>query len=142
MKDSFGEVVVVCNLPKHVVFHLLTVARRGSCGPTQEVDLAPHLVIGLALQVEDVEKFLQTFVGRVQFGHTPMVMECQIRQRKGTVSNLFNSGQEGGSSFDSFEWTDLCKVQDVLDRGTTRVVANIHRNSSLQHRNKQQYFWL
>ena len=57
----------------------------------KEADLSPHPVIGLALQVEDVEKFLQTFVGRVQFGHTPMVMECQIRQRQETVSNLFNS---------------------------------------------------
>ena len=45
--------------PQHASFNLLTVARRGSCGPTREVDLAPHPVAGLVLQIENVEKFPQ-----------------------------------------------------------------------------------
>ena len=31
--------------------------------------------------------------------------------------------------------TDLCEVQDVLYWSTTRVVANVHWNTTLQHRN-------
>ena len=44
--------------PKQASFCLLTVARRSSCGP-KEVDLAPHPVVGLVLQVGDTEKFPQ-----------------------------------------------------------------------------------
>ena len=44
--------------PKQASFCLLTVARRSSCGP-KEVDLAPHPVVGLVLQVGDTEKFSQ-----------------------------------------------------------------------------------
>ena len=45
--------------PNHASFYLLTVARRGSCGPKteKEVDLAP--VTGLVLQAKDAEKFPQ-----------------------------------------------------------------------------------
>ena len=49
---------VICS--NHLSFLLLTVARRGSSGAhTKKVDLAPHSVVGLVLQVGDVEKFLQ-----------------------------------------------------------------------------------
>ena len=37
----------------HASFCLLPVARKGSCGPTREVDLAPHSVVGLVLQIGD-----------------------------------------------------------------------------------------
>ena len=37
-------------------FRLLTVTRRGSCGPTKEVNLAPHQVVGLVFKVGDAEK--------------------------------------------------------------------------------------
>ena len=37
----------------------MTVARKGSCGPTRpkEVDLAPHPVVGRVVQVGNTEKF-------------------------------------------------------------------------------------
>ena len=44
--------------PNHSSFRLLTVARRGSCGPTSE-SIVPHPVVGLTLHVENAEKFPQ-----------------------------------------------------------------------------------
>ena len=56
-KNGFGEAVVACGMPEPCKFPLLTVARRGSCGPRGEVDLVPHPVVGLVPQVRDMEKF-------------------------------------------------------------------------------------
>ena len=40
----------------HASFCLLTVAKRGSCGPTKKVLLVMYSVVDLALQVGDAEK--------------------------------------------------------------------------------------
>ena len=45
--------------PNHASIRLLTVARRGSCGPHKGADLAPRPVVGLVGHVGDVEKFPQ-----------------------------------------------------------------------------------
>ena len=42
--------------PNHGNFRLLTVAKRGSCGPTKGVGLALHPVTGFVLKVGGVEK--------------------------------------------------------------------------------------
>ena len=41
--------------PNHASFRLSIVARRGFWGVNEEVDLAPHTVVGLVLQVGDAE---------------------------------------------------------------------------------------
>ena len=38
-KDGFGEAVFACDMPESRSFRLLTVARRGSCGPKRRVIL-------------------------------------------------------------------------------------------------------
>ena len=36
LKNGFGEAVAACDMPESCEsFHLLTIARRGSCGPTR-----------------------------------------------------------------------------------------------------------
>ena len=44
---------------KHASLCLFTVARRGSCGPTRKMDLAPHPAVSLVLQGGDAETFPQ-----------------------------------------------------------------------------------
>ena len=46
------------NCPSYASFRPLTVARSSSCGH-KEVDLAPHAIVGLVIQVAEVEKFPQ-----------------------------------------------------------------------------------
>ena len=43
--------------PNHASPRLLTVTGRGSYGHTRKVDLGPHPVVCLSLQVQDAEKF-------------------------------------------------------------------------------------
>ena len=45
---------MACDVPDHASFRLLTVARRGSCGPTRKLIL-------LVLQIGDAEKLPQAF---------------------------------------------------------------------------------
>ena len=45
--------------PNRATFRLLTIVRGSSRGPTRNFIFAPHPVVGLVLQVEDAEKFLQ-----------------------------------------------------------------------------------
>ena len=49
------------DMPKPCEFLSLTVARRGSFWVHEKVDSAVHPVVGLVLQVGDVEKFPQAF---------------------------------------------------------------------------------
>ena len=52
LKDGFGEAVLERDMPEpDASLRLLTVAGRGSCGPTSDTDPASHPVAGLVLQV-------------------------------------------------------------------------------------------
>ena len=58
MKDGFGEAVVAFDKPKPCKFLSLDNYQKRFLWTHNEVDLAPHPVIGLVLQEEDAEKFL------------------------------------------------------------------------------------
>ena len=57
MKDGFGEVVVACDKPEPCKFPSLDSCQKRFLWTHKEVDLAPHPVVGLVLQVGDAEKF-------------------------------------------------------------------------------------
>ena len=57
LKDGFGEVVVEHDMPKPCKFLSLNSCQKRFPWTHKEVDLAPHLIIGLVLHVGDVEKF-------------------------------------------------------------------------------------
>ena len=58
LKDGFGEVAVACDKPNHESFRLLIEScQKRFLWTHKEVDLAPHLVVGLVLQVGNTEKF-------------------------------------------------------------------------------------
>ena len=61
LEDEIGEAVVVCCVPKPCKFLSLDSCQRRFLWTHKEVDLAWHPVIGLVLQVGDVEKFPQAF---------------------------------------------------------------------------------
>ena len=55
LNSGLGEAVVVCDIPKphdFVRFHILTVARRGSCGPTRKLILLHTLLLVLCSELE------------------------------------------------------------------------------------------
>ena len=56
LKDVFGEVVVACDMPEPSKFLSLDSRQKRFPWTNKEVDLAPHLVVGFALQVGDTEK--------------------------------------------------------------------------------------
>ena len=56
-KDGFGEAVVACDMPEPRKFPSLDSCRKRFLWTHKEVDLAPHPVVGLVLQVGDTEKF-------------------------------------------------------------------------------------
>ena len=62
LKDGFGEAVVMCDMPEPRKFQFLVPAEF--LWTHKEVDLAPHPVVGLALQVEDAESFLRHLVSK------------------------------------------------------------------------------
>ena len=55
LKDGFGEVVRACEMPKPCKFLTLNSCQKRFLWTHKEVDLAPHPVSGLVLQVGDVE---------------------------------------------------------------------------------------
>ena len=57
LKDDFGEAVVACHLPEPCKLWSLDSCQKRFLWTHKEVDLVPHPVIGLVLQVGDVEKF-------------------------------------------------------------------------------------
>ena len=57
LKDGFGEVAVVCNMPDPCKLLSLNSCSKRFLWTHKEVDLALHPVIGLVLQVRNVEKF-------------------------------------------------------------------------------------
>ena len=58
--DGFGEAVMACDLPEPCKFLFLDTCQKRILWTHMEVDLAPHPVVGLVLQVGDTEKFPQT----------------------------------------------------------------------------------
>ena len=59
LKDGFGEAVVACDMPEPCKFPSLGGCQKMFLWTHMEVDLAPHSVTGLVLQVGDVENFSQ-----------------------------------------------------------------------------------
>ena len=59
LKDGFGEAVVVCDMPEPCKFPSFDSYHKRFLWTHKEVDLAPHPVIGLVLQVGDAETFPQ-----------------------------------------------------------------------------------
>ena len=53
----FGETVLAPDVPEPCEFPSLVSCQRRFLWAHKEVDLAPHPVVGLVLQVEDVERF-------------------------------------------------------------------------------------
>ena len=60
LMDGFGEAAMACDMPEPCKFLSLDSCQTGFLWTCKEVDLAPHPVVSLALQVGDVEKFPQT----------------------------------------------------------------------------------
>ena len=59
LKGGFGEAVVACDMPELCKFPFLDSCQMRFMWTYKEVDLAPHPVVGLVLQVGDTEKFPQ-----------------------------------------------------------------------------------
>ena len=58
LKDWFKETVMVCDMLEPCEFPSLDGCQKRFLWTHKEVDLAPHPVVGLVLQVGDTEKFL------------------------------------------------------------------------------------
>ena len=56
LEDGFGEAVLVCHMPKPCKFPSLDSCQKRFPWTHKEVDLALHPVVGLVLQVGDMEK--------------------------------------------------------------------------------------
>ena len=54
LKDGFGEAVMVCDMPEPCKFPFLDTCLKRFLWTHKEVDLAPHPVVGLVLQVGGV----------------------------------------------------------------------------------------
>ena len=59
MKHSFQEVVVACSMPEPCKFPSFDSCQKRFLWTHKEIDLAPHLVFGLVLQVGDAGMFPQ-----------------------------------------------------------------------------------
>ena len=56
LNDSFHQAVVACDVPEPCKFPSLDSSQKGFLWTHREVDLAPHPVVCLVLQVGDTEK--------------------------------------------------------------------------------------
>ena len=61
LKDGVGEVIVACDMPEPCKFQSFDSCRKRFLGTEEEVDPAPHPVVGLVLQVGDSEKNTAVF---------------------------------------------------------------------------------
>ena len=59
--DEFREAALACDLPEPCKFPSLDSCQKMFLWTHKEVDLAPHPVVGLVLQVGDAEKFPRAF---------------------------------------------------------------------------------
>ena len=60
-RDGFGEVLVACDMPEPCKFPSLDCCQKRFLRTHKEVDLAPHPVVGLMLQVGEADKFPHAF---------------------------------------------------------------------------------
>ena len=82
LKDGFGEAVVVCDMTKLYKFPPLDSCQKRFLWTHKEVDLTPHPVVGLVLQVGDTEKFLHA-------------LGLEILHRFLEPGSMFHSRREG-----------------------------------------------
>ena len=59
LKDGLGEAAVSCDMPESCKLPSLDSCQKRFLRTNKEVDLASHPVIGLVLQVGDMERFLR-----------------------------------------------------------------------------------
>ena len=57
LRDGFGEAIVAGDMPEPCKFPSLDSRLKRFLWNHKEVDLAPHPIVGLVLQVGDAEKF-------------------------------------------------------------------------------------
>ena len=67
LKHSFGEAVMVCDMPEQCKFPSLDSCQKRFPWTHKEVDLTPHPVVGLVLQVRDAEKCPHHLVSKAGF---------------------------------------------------------------------------
>ena len=95
LKDGFGEAVMACDMPKPCRFLSLDWCQKRFLWTHKEVDLPPHPVVGLVLQVGDAEKFLQAlgFKGLHPFLFfvVVVVVVCQSQQ----TESMFHKRRAG-----------------------------------------------
>ena len=57
LKNGFGEAVVACDIPEPCKFPFLDSCQKRFPWTHKKVDIPPHPVVGLVLQIENTEKF-------------------------------------------------------------------------------------
>ena len=85
LQDGFAEAVMACDMPEPCNFPSHDSCQKRFLLTHKEVDLAPHLVVGLVLQVEDEESFLKYVVSKawitfVHSQHTESVFHSHGRR--------------------------------------------------------------
>ena len=62
LTGGLGEAVMACDMPKPCKFFTLDSCQKRFLWTQKEVDVTPHPVVGLVLQVGDMEKFPHAYV--------------------------------------------------------------------------------
>ena len=93
LKDGFGEAVAACDMPEPCKFLSLDNCQKRFLWTHEGVDLAPHPVVGLVLQVGDVEKFPQAFGFEAP---DPFLSQ--------PAGSMFHSHREG------WRWQETCRA--------------------------------
>ena len=70
LNDSFAEAVVACDMPEPCKFPSPDSCQKRFLWTHKEVDLPPHPVVGLVLQVEDAKKFPQALGFKIPVVYT------------------------------------------------------------------------
>ena len=93
-----AEAVVACDMPEPCKFPSLDSCQKRFLWTKKEVDLAPHPVVGLALQVADTEKFphalgfegLDPFFFFVRVSKLSRVDVLQLQRRMEVTRDLWS----------------------------------------------------
>ena len=80
LKDSFGEVVVACDMPEPCKFLSLDRCQKRFLLAHKKVDLVPQPVLGLVLQVGDTEKFLVHLVSNARILFSESASRVHVSQ--------------------------------------------------------------
>ena len=102
MKDGFGQAFVVCGMPESCKFTSLDSCQKRSLWTHKAVDLAPHPVVGLVLQVGNAEKF----------PHAPG-FEGPIFSQDHSEGSMFHSREEVGGDRRLVELELACGADGV-----------------------------